>query len=307
LFKLFTIKMNNLKSTFSIKDLENLSGIKAHTIRIWEKRYDLLEPMRTDTNIRLYDLKNLQKLLNVVLLTNFGYKISKISKLNQTEIEKFVVKIQTEKTVNNHVLSSFKMAMLNFDQPLFVKTYNELLSKKSFSNVFFETFIPLLEEIGVLWTTNTITPAHEHFISHLIKQKILIEIEKYQIQQNNVSDQTYILYLPFNEIHDLGLLFLHHEIVTKGHHSIYLGRSLPIENLLELNNHFKKITYITYLTVEPIEEEIENYIETFKNVILKNNSNELLIFGRKAQLIDNTTLPNNIKSIENIKDFLFTL
>lgn len=307
LFKLFTIKMNNLKSTFSIKDLENLSGIKAHTIRIWEKRYDLLEPMRTDTNIRLYDLKNLQKLLNVVLLTNFGYKISKISKLNQTEIEKFVVKIQTEKTVNNHVLSSFKMAMLNFDQPLFVKTYNELLSKKSFSAVFFETFIPLLEEIGVLWTTNTITPAHEHFISHLIKQKILIEIEKYQIQQNNVSDQTYILYLPFNEIHDLGLLFLHHEIVTKGHHSIYLGRSLPIENLLELNNHFKKITYITYLTVEPIEEEIENYIETFKNVILKNNSNELLIFGRKAQLIDNTTLPNNIKSIENIKDFLFTL
>ena len=110
--------MNNIKSTFSIKDLENLSGIKAHTIRIWEKRYELLEPMRTDTNIRLYDIKNLQKLLNVVLLTNFGYKISKISKLNQEEIEKFVLKIQTEKTVNNHVLSNFKMAMLNFDQSL---------------------------------------------------------------------------------------------------------------------------------------------------------------------------------------------
>lgn len=299
--------MNNLKSTFSIKDLENLSGIKAHTIRIWEKRYNLLEPMRTDTNIRLYDLKNLQKLLNVVLLTNFGYKISKISKLNQTEIEKFVVKIQTEKTVNNHVLSSFKMAMLNFDQPLFVKTYNELLSQKTFSAVFFETFIPLLEEIGVLWTTNTISPAHEHFISHLIKQKILIEIEKYQIKQNSVSDQTYILYLPFNEIHDLGLLFLHHEIVTKGHHSIYLGRSLPIDNLLELNNHFKKITYITYLTVEPIEDEIENYIQTFKNTILKDNLNELLIFGRKAQILDNNKLPKNIRSFENVKDFLFSL
>lgn len=299
--------MNNIKSTFSIKDLENLSGIKAHTIRIWEKRYNLLEPMRTDTNIRLYDLKNLQKLLNVVLLTNFGYKISKISKLNQTEIEKFVVKIQTQKTVNNHVLSNFKMAMLNFDQPLFVKTYNDLLSEKSFSTVFFETFIPLLEEIGVLWTTNTITPAHEHFISHLIKQKILIEIEKYQIEQNSVSDQTYILYLPFNEIHDLGLLFLHHEIVIKGHHSVYLGRSLPIENLLELNNHFKKITYITYLTVEPNESEIENYIQTFKNTILKNNSNELLIFGRKAQTLDNSTLPENIRSIENLKDFLYTL
>ena len=299
--------MNNIKSTFSIKDLENLSGIKAHTIRIWEKRYELLEPMRTDTNIRLYDIKNLQKLLNVVLLTNFGYKISKISKLNQEEIEKFVLKIQTEKTVNNHVLSSLKMAMLNFDQSLFVKTYNELLSQKNFSTVFFETFIPLLEEIGILWTTNTITPAHEHFISHLIKQKILIEIEKYQIEQKSVSDKTYILYLPFNEIHDLGLLFLHHEITIKGHQSIYLGRSLPIENLIDLNNHFKKITYITYLTVEPNEDEIENYINMFNNTILKDNDNELLIFGRKAMMINNEKLPRNIKSIENIKDFLTNL
>lgn len=307
LFKLFNKKMNNIKSTFSIKDLENLSGIKAHTIRIWEKRYELLGPMRTDTNIRLYDIKNLQKLLNVVLLTNFGYKISKISKLNQEEIEKFVLKIQTEKTVNNHVLSSFKMAMLNFDQTLFVKTYNDLLSKKKFSEIFYETFIPLLEEIGVLWTTNTITPAHEHFISHLIKQKILIEIEKYQISQKDISDKTYILYLPFNEIHDLGLLFLHHEIVTKGHHSIYLGRSLPMENLIDLNNHFKKITYITYLTVEPNEEEIENYLLNFKNNILKDNSNELLIFGRKAKTLDNAKLPEHIKSIENIQEFISLL
>jgi DNA-binding transcriptional MerR regulator len=299
--------MNNIKSTFSIKDLENLSGIKAHTIRIWEKRYDLLEPMRTDTNIRSYDVQNLQKLLNVVLLTDFGYKISKISKLNQEEIEKFVLKIQTEKTINNHVLSNFKMAMLNFDQSLFVKTYNELLNNKKFSEIFFETFIPLLEEIGVLWTTNTITPAHEHFISHLIKQKILIEIEKYQVSQKDISDKTYILYLPFNEIHDLGLLFLHHEIITKGHHSVYLGRSLPIENLIELNNHFKKITYITYLTVEPNEDEIDNYLNEFNNTILKDNTNELLIFGRKAKTLENEKLPKNIKSIENIHDFIALL
>lgn len=299
--------MNNIKSTFSIKDLENLSGIKAHTIRIWEKRYELLEPMRTDTNIRLYDIKNLQKLLNVVLLTDFGYKISKISKLNQEEIEKFVIKIQTDKTVNNHVLSNFKMAMLNFDQTLFLKTYNELLSQKKFSTIFYETFIPLLEEIGILWATNTITPAHEHFISHLIKQKILIEIEKYQLQQNEVSDKTYVLYLPFNEIHDLGLLFLHHEIITKGHHSVYLGRSLPIENLIDLNHHFNKITYITYLTVEPSEDEIENYINDFNNTILKDNDNELLIFGRKAKTINHEKLPEKVQSIENLQDFLNTL
>ncbi|CAM4286676.1 MerR family transcriptional regulator [Flavobacterium terrigena] len=299
--------MNNIKSTFSIKDLENLSGIKAHTIRIWEKRYDLLEPMRTDTNIRLYDIKNLQKLLNVKLLTDFGYKISKISKLNQQEIEKFVLKIQNEKNVNSHLLSNFKMAMVNFDQSLFAKTYNELIVGKSFSEVFCETFIPLLEEVGVLWSTNTITPAHEHFISHLIKHKILIEIEKYQLQQNEISDETYVLYLPFNELHELGLLFLHHEIVTNGHHSIYLGRSLPIENLIDLNSYFKKITFITYLTVEPHEDEIEEYFNDFNETILKDSSNELLLFGKKTSGLKNLKLPPKIKSIENILDFLATL
>lgn len=299
--------MNNIKSTFSIKDLENLSGIKAHTIRIWEKRYALLEPMRTDTNIRMYDIKNLQKLLNVVLLTNFGYKISKISKLNQDEIEKFVLKIQNQKTINSHFFSNFKMAMINFDQSLFAKTYNELLFEKNFSTVFCETFIPLLEEVGILWATNTITPAHEHFISHLIKHKILIEIEKYQIQQKSISNQTYVLYLPFNEIHDIGLLFLHHEIITNGHKSIYLGRSLPIENLIDLNNHFKKITFVTYLTVEPSEDEIENYINDFSNTILKDNSNELLILGRRASVINKEKLPENIKAIEDMRNFLSTL
>lgn len=296
--------MNNIKSTFSIKDLENLSGIKSHTIRIWEKRYGLLEPMRTDTNIRFYDIKNLQKLLNVVALTNFGYKISKISKLNQEEIEEFVLKIQSKRTTNEHLLSNFKMAMLNFDQKLFIKSYNELIAEKNFSTVFCETFIPLLEEVGILWTTNTITPAHEHFISHLIKLKIFIEIEKYQIQQKEISNRTFVLYLPFNEIHDIGLLFLHHEIITNGHHSIYLGRSLPMENLIDLNHHFEKITFVTYLTVEPSEDEIENYIHDFSNTILKDNSNELLILGRKAEIIKKDRLPSNVKSITDVRDFL---
>ena len=181
------------------------------------------------------------------------------------------------------------------------------MSQKKFSTIFYETFIPLLEEIGILWTTNTITPAHEHFISHLIKQKILIEIEKYQLEQKDISDKTFVLYLPFNEIHDLGLLFLHHEIITSGHKSIYLGRSLPIENLIDLNNHFNKITYITYLTVEPTEDEIENYINEFSNTILKDNENELLIFGRKAKTINQEKLPKKIQSVENLQDFIATL
>ncbi len=296
--------MNNIKSTFNIKDLENLSGIKAHTIRIWEKRYNLLEPMRSDTNIRMYDIQNLQKLLNVVLLTKFGYKISKISTLSIQEIEQFVIKIQNEKTINNHVLSAFKMAMLNFDQSLFLRTYNELISTKDFNTIFFDTFIPLLEEIGTLWTTNTITPAHEHFISNLIKQKILIQIENNLNKLKINSEKTFVLYLPYNEIHEIGILFLHQQISAKGYHSIYLGSSLPFDSLLDLNGHFKKITYVTYLTVAPENDEVDNYIKQVSLELLNENGNELVVLGRKTELIHPKSLSENIKIYKNPKDFV---
>ena len=214
--------MNIVKNTFSIKDLENLSGIKAHTIRIWEKRYNILEPMRTETNIRLYDLENLQKLLNITLLHNHGYKISKISKFPKDKIPALVNEIVTEKSAKSHALSSFKMAMMNFDQTLFFKTYNELLSEKSFREIFYEVFIPLIQEIGLLWQTDTITPAHEHFISYLIKQKVLINTEELQIKEPTKNDKVFVLYLPLNEIHELGLMYLNYEILLKGYQTIYL-------------------------------------------------------------------------------------
>ena len=122
----------DVKSVFSIKDLENLSGIKAHTIRIWEKRYNVLQPMRTDTNVRLYDLACLQKLLNITLLHDYGYKISKIASYPEEEIPVLVREIISEKSAKNHAISAFKMAMMNFDQELFFTTYAQLLSEKSF-------------------------------------------------------------------------------------------------------------------------------------------------------------------------------
>ena len=195
--------MNNIKNIFSIKDLENLSGIKAHTIRIWEKRYNVLEPMRTETNIRMYDLASLQKLLNITLLHNHGYKISKISKYPPEKIPFLVREIISEKSAKHHAINAFKMAMMNFDQTQFFTTFNTLLSEKSFREVFYEVFIPLMTEIGLLWQTNTISPAHEHFISYLIKQKLLINTEKVQILQPTKTDKVFVLYLPMNEIHEL--------------------------------------------------------------------------------------------------------
>lgn len=295
--------MNNVKSVFSIKDLENLSGIKAHTIRIWEKRYNVLEPMRTETNIRMYDLLNLQKLLNITLLHNYGYKISKISELSSERIPQLVNEIISEKSAKHHAISSFKMAMMNFDHSLFFSTYNKLLSEKSFREIFYEVFIPLINEIGLLWQTNTITPAHEHFISYLIKQKILTHTEKVQILEPTRTDRIFVLYLPMNEIHELGLMYLNYEILSQGYKTIYLGESVPTESLKDMKKHFDNITYICYMTVEPNQYEVNNYIKSLNDEILEKSS-KLWLIGRMTENIEAKMITEKTTTFSSIKELV---
>ena len=298
--------MNNIKNTFSIKDLENLSGIKAHTIRIWENRYNVLEPMRTDTNIRFYDLSCLQKLLNITLLHDYGYKISKISKMPEEKIPSLVREIISQKSAKHHAISSFKMAMMNFDQTLFASTYNNLLSEKSFKEIFYDVFIPLMNEIGFLWQTDTITPAHEHFLSYLVKQKLLINTEKLQLVAPTKTDKIFVLYLPMNEIHELGLMYLNYEIISKGYKTIYLGESVPTENLKSLKNYFDNIVFVCYATVEPNASEIHQYIKTIEDEVLEESSS-LWILGKTLEDVDvkkfssKTTVFNSIANlVDNI-------
>lgn len=302
MFNKFTKKMNNVKNIFSIKDLENLSGIKAHTIRIWEKRYNALEPMRTDSNIRYYDITNLQKLLNIVLLHDYGYKISKISKLTESEIPLLVKQITTEKTAKNHAINSFKMAMMNFDQTLFFKTYDNLLSEKTFREVFYEVFIPLMNEIGILWQTDTISPAHEHFISNLLKQKIQVNTEKVQLVEPTNKERVFVLYLPVNEIHEIGLMYLNYEILIQGYRCIYLGENLPVKSLKDVTSFFNNITFITYCTVEPNAESIDDYINQFDKEILNKNSSQLYMLGKMINNINKSNLSNKVKLFDSIEE-----
>lgn len=299
--------MNNVKNVFSIKDLENLSGIKAHTIRIWEKRYNVLEPMRTETNIRMYDLPNLQKLLNITLLHNYGYKISKISSLPAERIPVLVNEIISEKSAKHHAISAFKMAMMNFDQSLFFNTYNQLLNEKSFREVFYTVFVPLMQELGFLWQTETISPAHEHFITYLIKQKLLINTEKVQILEPTKTNKVFVLFLPLNEIHELGLMYLNYEILLQGYQTIYLGESIPTESLLDLKKSFEKITFVSYLTVEPNQDEVDAYLVDIHTKLLENTNHELLLLGRMTQFITSKTIPNNIHIFSSIEELSNTL
>ena len=234
----------SIKTTFSIKDLENLSGIKAHTIRIWERRYNLLEPMRSDTNIRSYDNQSLQKLLNVNLLIENGYKISKIAEIPDNELYALTRELLLKKESPKHTLDTLKLATLNFDRILFDQVYNQLLEKHSFRDIFLNILGPFLNEVGMLWLTKTITPAHEHFISNLIKQKVLTNIEKVQ-HLPIANSKTCVLFLPLNEIHELALMYIHFELLLKGYNSIYLGQSVPTENLIELQYVFDKIEFVS--------------------------------------------------------------
>lgn len=295
--------MNNVKNVFSIKDLENLSGIKAHTIRIWEKRYDILQPMRTDTNIRLYDLPSLQKLLNITLLHDYGYKISKIATYPQEKIPSLVREIISNKTAKSHAISEFKMAMMNFDQELFFNTYNWLIAEKSFKEIFHQVFIPLMNELGLLWQSDTITPAHEHFISYLIKQKLLINTEKLQILKQTKTDKVFVLSLPLNEIHELGLMYLNYEVLLHGYKTIYLGESMPIENLRDLKKHFDSIVYVSYMTVQPEKGILDEYVQQMSDQLL-DDTTELWLIGRMVEHIDREKLAERITIFNSITELV---
>ncbi len=292
-----------VKTSFSIKDLENLSGVKAHTIRIWEKRYELLHPERSGTNIRTYDLNNLQKLLNVSYLNANGLKVSKIAKLSDPEIHSEVKEVSLKGNSGAHHINTFKVAMLNFDQELFDVTYNKMLATCSFREIFQDTFLRLLDEIGVLWMTHTITPAHEHFITTLIQQKLQINIERVQGAKSD-SGTTYVLFLPTNEIHELGLMYIHFELLLKGYKSIYLGPSVPTENLLELKKVFNDISFISYLTVAPAIDTVEEYLSDFAQTIINQESERLHIIGRNTKELKKESISPNIIVHNEIKDLL---
>ncbi|MFM2395148.1 MAG: HTH-type transcriptional repressor CarH [Bacteroidota bacterium] len=292
---------NDIKTSFSIKDLENLTGIKAHTIRIWEKRYNILKPTRTETNIRHYDSENLQKLLNITLLVDYGYKISKIANHDSKQLNELVKKITSERNKNDQIINSFKISMMHFDQHLFNSTYNELLSQKTFKEIFREILIPLIEEIGILWQTDTITPAHEHFISHLIRQKTLSNIESIQNNTMPANNKVYVLLLPINEIHELGLLYLNYELLSNGYKTIYLGQSVPTESLKHITDQFKDITFIVYTTIEPTKDKVSEYVEHFKKVNLTNKANNLWMIGRMTSELNPSS---DFKTFRGLKEIL---
>jgi MerR family transcriptional regulator, light-induced transcriptional regulator len=280
---------------YSISDLEQLSGIKAHTLRIWEQRYQLLKPNRTDTNIRHYDNEQMKLLLNVALLRDHGFKISKIAKYSTGQIENEVLSISNKQLNFPDQIQNLTTAMLGLDEERYEEVLNKNISKFGFSDTMMYIIYPFLAKIGVLWTTGAIGPAQEHFMSSLIRQKLMVAIDAIPRPLNGYS-KTIVLYLPEGEYHEIGLLFAYYFFKSKGLKVIYLGQSLPKQDLHFVNEFHHPDLIFTAITSIPNGDKLQPYLDW-----LADEFPNIQIFLTGYQVIDKSLiLKENLHVITTI-------
>ena len=247
---------------YSIKELEQLSGIKAHTIRIWEKRHRIIEPLRTSTNIRFYSDLDLKKIINVSLLNTYGIKISKIADMSIDDMNKKVLEISELQNDKGVHIDQMVIAMIDMEEELFEKILNNLILRFGFEKTVTEIIYPFLEKIGILWQTQNITPAHEHFISNLIRQKIVVAIDGLSIPPK--TEKKILLFLPEGEMHELGLLFYHFLIRKAGYRTYYLGQNVPHDDLISVYKVHQPDFMLTSITSN-LSIPIEKYLDKLAN------------------------------------------
>lgn len=247
-------------ASYSINDLEKITGVKAHTIRIWEKRYEIVHPKRTDTNIRLYCDEDLKRLMNISVLLKHGYKISKLAKLDQSEISNRIKEISFLNN-NGHTcqIDNLVISMIELDENKFDKTLSSLIIKEGFENTMFDVIYPLFDKIGILWQTGTINPAQEHFISNLLKQKIYAAIDGVAPEFHENSKK-FVLFLPEWEMHELGLLFYNYMLRTRGHKVIYLGQNVPYVDVQQVYDLHKPDYLFTSFAFAIDEDKFKEYL-----------------------------------------------
>jgi MerR family transcriptional regulator, light-induced transcriptional regulator len=287
---------------YSIKDLEKLSGIQAHTIRIWEKRYRLIRPERTVTNIRVYNDSDLKRLLNVALLNKNGLKISKISRLSDSELNEKILSFSTNLTDSHSQIENMVLSMIDLDETGFATGIDKLIEKIGFEKTVTDIIYPFLERIGVLWQIGSINPAHEHFVSNLIRRKILVAIDALEVVKSE-SKQTFILFLPEGEYHEIGLLFYSYIIKKNGYCLVYLGQSVPFSDIIEVQKTYNASNLLVIFTSALSDIAIPEYINHLANEFKKQ---KIYIAGYQISMLEPKKGSNvvKIKSPDSFKDIL---
>lgn len=282
---------------YSIKDLEYLSGIKAHTIRIWEKRYHLLEPSRTETNIRSYSDNDVRRILNVALLIKNGYKISNIAALDEPKLQSEVIRFNRSVADPEKNIDQLLFCTINIDTIGFEQLLDKIIVELGFSKTIQQVIFPFFERIGILWQAGSIFVAHEHFVSNLIRNRLISETAKFDRRE---SAGTILFFLRENEMHEIGLLFLNYLAAQEGLKGVYLGQSLPFSDLANflINSEFDFVC--TSFTKAIEKPELDQYLA---NLSLVFNRNKILISGRQIG-IHKPKLPSNVVVVKNSNDFI---
>jgi len=233
-------------NAFTIKDLENLSGIKAHTIRVWEQRYSFIKPQRTETNIRYYSNDELKTILNIALLNKYGYKISHIDKMPPEEIRTKIVSLSHAEAQQERFVNELIQYMVDLDIEGFESVLDEYIQVRGIDKAITQVIFPYMERIGILWLTNHINPAQEHLVTNIIRQKLIVGIEGLHSRVH--VEQTVLLFLPEGEHHELGLLYMYYLLKSRGVATLYLGANVPVKDI-EFVARLKNPDYLyTHLT-----------------------------------------------------------
>lgn len=283
---------------FSIKEIEALTGVKAHTLRIWEQRYNMVEPKRTETNIRYYDEADLRKLLNVSALNRNGVKISEIASLSEQELKSRVVQISAERNDYESQIQALTVAMLELDELAFEKLLTTSFLQMGIERSMIHVIFPFFRSIGLMWQTGSINPAHEHFITNIIRQKLIVAIDGQNVRLDG-WEKKYMLFLPEGEFHEIGLLFANYVIRARGHQVVYIGANVPYRDLKGVFNVYKPDCLLTILTSPLLHVSGQQYIDD-----LSNDFPTATIFTSGMLLLTDPklTVPSNVRLMRDFKE-----
>lgn len=280
---------------YSINVLERLSNIKAHTIRIWEKRYQLFEPDRTTTNIRYYNDDELKKLLNITILYENGYKISQIASLSNSELAKKADEVSQLKHQVNSEITRMLIHMIDFNEAGFISSIDDAIAKVGIDKAFMHTVYPFLQRVGVMWQTDSIKTTHEHFVSNIIRRKLILATDEVQADAQKVP---FLLFLPEGEWHELGLLFYNYLLRKNARKVYYLGQSVPLQDMMEIMKKEKKIHLLLTITAVHSGRELIQYLFEVAKMFPEN---KIFVTGPQISNI-RATLPRNVFKITEPND-----
>ena len=278
-------------NSYQISDLEKLTGIKAHTIRIWEKRYKLIEPHRTSTNIRYYDDDQARRLLNVSTLLAEGFKISKLSQLSDKQINAHIQALQKngpDDILCVGFINNLIAAMLIFDEVAFEKCFSAAVTRFGMYKAILHVFYPFLNKTGLMWNTNDAIPVQEHFATNIIRRKLIASIDG--LSTAHKQAKKFLLFLPSGEWHEIGLLLSDYIIRSNGYHTVYLGQNVPFQNLDEVIKITKPTHLLTFFISRQQPEKIREYLS---HLAKQNKACTVLVSG-------NSSLEGIIKRMKNM-------